>query len=606
MALAVFRRMRHRCRLRACTARVALVKAIAGGLLVGISIGPACALAQRPFASATDSNAAASPAAQRHLIRGVTQAMLGDPESAVAHLERALNRSPQHPALLQALADAHAARGELATALFYARRARTQGGHRPYYHRRLAELQRAADETPAALQTYRALVDRFPAYRPGYRALASLQDALGRPQAALNTYASLQDRGAPLSTAVHRRLLRLYRAVGERAGVERTLRTLRDRRPSVQTYRRQLAALYSDTGRSGKALDLLAPLARRHPADSALQKQVEQLVRRTDTASPSAGRATALSAAAPQSSSSVSALLGRARALSDSASGAARPDSARLRRATSLLRSVLDRAPGTIAAWSLLARVQRQRGEFAAAGQSLRTSLDKDPRDAGRWTRAAAAYAQVPRYETATAIAEEGLLLFPGHAPLARIAGRLHLHAGRPRNARAHFRTALRQVEASTQPERAAALRAGLGLAHTHLGETAAADSAFRAARSRAAPPPPVVLRRHAYSLALRGTELERALRLAQRAVAQSPESSLFLDTLGWIQFQRGDLPAARRRLQSALDEGRPSARVLEHYGTLQDALGNDETARTYWKQALEQAPDRTSVRQHLEASSAP
>jgi Flp pilus assembly protein TadD len=199
-------------------------------------------------------------------------------------------------------------------------------------------------------------------------------------------------------------------------------------------------------------------------------------------------------------------------------------------------------------------------------------------------------------------VAEEGLLLFPGNPALARAAARARLRSGDHERALDHFQRALdlRQNNDASPPAGAAPLKAGLGLAYTHLDRPEEADMAFEAARN-AAPNHPEVLRRLAYSLALRDTHLDRALDLARRAVDQSPDTPRYLDTLGWVYFRRGDLEAARRHLREALELGPPSARLLEHYGDVQHAQGNDATARKYWNKALDRAPERSSLQKKLE-----
>lgn len=539
------------------------------------------------------------PRVQTHLVKGVTQAQLGDYEEAILYLKTALEWAPDEPPLLQALADAHAAQGDYATALFYARRAHKHGKERPYYHHRLAELQREADQPQAALQTYEELVTQFPENKRAYRALADLQATLGRPTAALQTYRTLLKHTARPSVTVYKRMLALYRQTGDSQGITETLRALVDRRPNRRKYQRLLGEHYAKEGRPEKALDLLPPLAEQRPDDAALQRQVRQLSRETGraTASPSDDEASP-----PAKALSADQLVHRAESRVNAATASSPPDSTALRTAKDLLRRALDRAPTHVTALTLLARVHRAEGTPREAGRVLERALEDHPRDPDRWAQATDAYLTAHRYENAASVAEEGLLLFPGNETLARAAAQARLRSGDHERALDHFQRALdlRKNNDAAAPADTAPLKAGLGLAYTHLDHPEDADAAFDAARD-AAPTHPEVLRRLAYSLALRDTQLDRALDLARRAVDQSPDSPRCLHTLGWVHFRRGDLTAARRHLREALELGPPSARLLEHYGDVQHALGNDATARDYWQKALDQAPDRGSLQKKLE-----
>ncbi len=49
-----------------------------------------------------------------------------------------------------------------------------------------------------------------------------------------------------------------------------------------------------------------------------------------------------------------------------------------------------------------------------------------------------------------------------------------------------------------------------------------------------------------AYLLAEDGQELDLALALISRALAQVPDDPSYLDTLGWVQYRRGRLPGSR------------------------------------------------------------
>jgi tetratricopeptide (TPR) repeat protein len=569
-------------------------------LCAGLFGGIVCAegvAAPRPASPPADTTD--NPQIQKYLIQGTTEAQLGDYREAILYFKTALDEAPNEPALLQALADAHEAQGDVATALFYARQARTHGTERPYYYHRLAELQQEAGDPQAALQTYQNLLSRFPENGAAYRAFAALQADLGRPEAALDTYNTLLQRVDRPSVAVYRKMLALYRRTGDADGIEKTLRILTERRPNNRTYRRRLGEHYAEENRSERALDLLAPLARQQPADAALQQRVRRLSQETGRATGSRP-ADASSPSMKPGTMTTEQLVQKARSAYDEAlSSSAAPDSTRLRRAEALLQHALDRAAPPVAALSLRARIHRQKGEYRAAGQVLERALDKNPRDADRWTRAASAYRRAKEYKKAASVSEEGLLLFPGHAPLARTAAFARLRSGSPKRALDHFRKALDLFDDAASRAETAVLRAGLGLAYTHLDRPTDAAEAFEAARAPV-PTPPAVLRSHAYSLALRSTDLDRALKMARRAVEQSPSDPLFLDTLGWVYFKRENLEAARRHLQRALDAGLPSARLLEHSGDVQHALGNDAAARTYWQKARERAPDRSSLRKKL------
>ncbi|WP_263788687.1 tetratricopeptide repeat protein [Salinibacter grassmerensis] len=545
-----------------------------------------------PSADTTD------PRAQRLLIRGTTEAQLGDHEEAISHFEAALERVPRSPVLLQALADAYEAQGDRSTALFYARQAQTQGASRPSFGRRLAEVQRAAGDPAAALRTYQQLLNQFPDFNDAYRARASIQAEMGRTKDAIQSYETYLSRTNSPPIDVYRRLLSLYRETDNADGIETTLRALVDRRPNVYAYQRRLGEYYADEGRPQKALALLAPLGRQLPDDDALRRQVQQLARQT-------GQTIALSARRAQSDSTRSqktapdAPLRRARSMYDEARASSPPDTALLRTAAGLLQEVLDRSPGAEAALSLRAQLYRAWGRPEKAGRAMERLLDLDPRTPSRWVRTAKTYQRAHLHAHAAEVAEEGFLLFPGHVALARTAAFSRLRAGDFAEARSHFQDALSLLGDSTGGGEEAVLHAGLSLANSRLGRPQEADDALRKARILA-PDSPRVLRLCARSLAHRDERLDQALSLAEQAVEYAPNSPSAHHVLGQVHVRRSEPEAARRHLRIALDTGTPTATLLERLGDVEKALGNDAAAQTYWQRAADRTPDRSSLREKL------
>lgn len=115
-----------------------------------------------------------------------------------------------------------------------------------------------------------------------------------------------------------------------------------------------------------------------------------------------------------------------------------------------------------------------------------------------------------------------------------------------------------------------------------------------------------VTLNDLAYLLADSLAEPERALLLAHRAAAQAPGNARVLDTLGWAKYHAGELEAAQRALERAL-ELEPLAEAHLHLGLVHLALGREREARRQLELAVvvAEASNNRAVRseamQHLE-----
>ena len=111
---------------------------------------------------------------------------------------------------------------------------------------------------------------------------------------------------------------------------------------------------------------------------------------------------------------------------------------------------------------------------------------------------------------------------------------------------------------------------------------------AWYAARTRARPWDPEAMNNQAYQLALAGEQLPLAKKLAEQAVAARPVAAYF-DTLGWVHYRRGQLPAAREWLEKALARD-SEPEIAAHLGEVLWAAGEKARAEMVWRAGLAEA----------------
>jgi tetratricopeptide (TPR) repeat protein len=529
--------------------------------------------------------------AERIFVRGMTRAYLDDHEAALRFYQEALRLTPNRPAILSAVAASHAALDDVPTAIFYAEQARALDPSNVYYHRQVAELYARSGDVARAAAAYDTLLAGHPDDTQALLALARLQTARGRLEDALEVFERLRARTGD-APEVLAQMLRLYSRLGDRAGMEETLRTLIRLTPDV-AYRRMLGELYVREGRLDDAAALYEALLEDDPSDVETLLALSDLYRRTGRT----GRADSLlDRSMRDEHATADQILARAapfleRADADPAAAAA---------ARRLLQRALAREPRHFEALRALGELLFETGDYAEAGARLSEALRRNPRDPALWTRAATAALFAGRPLRAAEIADEGLILFPGHVDLLRAAALGYLDAYRNEDALARFEEALDFLDEAPDGEARlrADLLAGLGMIYTRRRDFHAADSLY--ARALAVDPDhAVALNNLAYSLAERGLDLDRALDLARRALGLAPENPSFMDTLGWVYLQRDDLENAEKWLGQAAGGG--GALALEHYGDLQARLGRLDAAREYWQRAFERRPESAALRSKLE-----
>jgi tetratricopeptide (TPR) repeat protein len=88
------------------------------------------------------------------------------------------------------------------------------------------------------------------------------------------------------------------------------------------------------------------------------------------------------------------------------------------------------------------------------------------------------------------------------------------------------------------------------------------------------------------YMMAERGENLDEAEKLIRRALAIKPRDGFYLDSLGWVWFQRGDLQKAQQFLEQALELEPEEGVILEHLGDVWARKGDHQKALQYYERA--------------------
>lgn len=162
--------------------------------------------------------------------------------------------------------------------------------------------------------------------------------------------------------------------------------------------------------------------------------------------------------------------------------------------------------------------------------------------------------------------------------------GQLYLAAHRPGDALPPLRRA-----AAADPPRAEALDA-LAVALQQTGNPGEA----RALHQRAielAPNDAGLLNNFAFFLAETGTDLDKALELAQRAVRQNPEQVSFIDTLGWVYWKQGKTDSALQTFRAVVQRDPKTPEYRYHLGLALLRTGDRAGARQEFSAALELSP---------------
>jgi tetratricopeptide (TPR) repeat protein len=295
------------------------------------------------------------------------------------------------------------------------------------------------------------------------------------------------------------------------------------------------------------------------------------------------------------------------------------------------LRRVIDDQPGySEAAW-LLATALEQTEQSDAAIEVLRVALQYNPtffrgqlrvaelnEKLGRWDEAASSYARAQRLNARMAAdltpRRAAALINAGKAAAARdllkepastaeadsLVLYLYALAQRQTNDLAGAEaTAKRLRDAAPTDPRGMYVLAQILEAK---GDIAGAESSLRELLARD-PKDATALNYLGYMFAERGSRLDEAVDLVQRALRIEPDNPSFLDSLGWAYFQQGRLDLADRPLTDAAAKLPNNSVVQDHLGDLRFKQGRYPDAVAAWERSLAgdgESIDRAAIERKL------
>jgi len=107
----------------------------------------------------------------------------------------------------------------------------------------------------------------------------------------------------------------------------------------------------------------------------------------------------------------------------------------------------------------------------------------------------------------------------------------------------------------------------------------------------------PLVLNYLGYSWIDRGENLEKGLKMIEKAVELRPEDGYIVDSLGWAHYRMGDYAAAAQYLEKAVELVPEDPTINDHLGDAYWRTGRLAEARYQWRRALQFGPQESEVK---------
>jgi tetratricopeptide (TPR) repeat protein len=107
-------------------------------------------------------------------------------------------------------------------------------------------------------------------------------------------------------------------------------------------------------------------------------------------------------------------------------------------------------------------------------------------------------------------------------------------------------------------------------------------------------------LNNYAYYLAMKKVQLDKALGIIQYAVSMQPNNAIYLDTFGFVLFQKKQYQNALVQFEIAAGILKTDQEIWEHLGDTYFMLGNEAKALECWNKALTLNPAHSKLKEKI------
>src|SRR5262249_36133670 len=98
------------------------------------------------------------------------------------------------------------------------------------------------------------------------------------------------------------------------------------------------------------------------------------------------------------------------------------------------------------------------------------------------------------------------------------------------------------------------------------------------------------------YTYADMGVHLDEAEHLIRRALELQPNDGIYIDSLGWVYYQRGEYKRAVEQLERAVELAGEDPTIVEHLGDAYQRLGRSDAAVRLYRDALMRSKESSQI----------
>jgi tetratricopeptide (TPR) repeat protein len=523
-------------------------------------------------------------AARNLYVQGIAAFEMEDYNQALDLLTMAYIKLPEHAGVNYAMADAYMMTGDFTNAAYYGKRAVNLESDNKYYHLKLAEIHFRAGQAQQVIEALKVAAKAVPNDPEILFFLASTYSDEGNYKESNAIYGQLIERQGP-DVQIEYQRYRNYLAMEDEQGAIESLERIFELDPANPAILQSLGTQYLERGETEKALEIYEKALETNPTQPEIKMALADLYIRQNQwdevgdllmdvmRDPTVQR---------RSKADLVQFL-MANFVRD-------PDNEPLRKQTA---KVIDyysqQNPDDAAAQALAADFYLSTADYDSALIRLRETIRLMPENEPAWRQLIQLLYTQSEFDAIIDMKDEAEAAVPEDAFVRFFIGSAYSLNGDNENA-------VTWLKLSTQaPARGEFKSAVWGTLGDALYSSNRFNEAWQAYEEslKLDPDNATALNNYAYYLSVQGTQLEKAIEMSKKSLEFEPENASFLDTLGWIYFQKGQYNEALTYIRKAVEVGGVSATVYEHLGDVYYKLGNDDAAQEWWGKAFDSDPSR-------------
>lgn len=513
--------------------------------------------------------------AETSFIEGMKFFIAEDYKKATTIFKEVIEKQDDDAGVYFMLAKAQAAQKEIPAAILSAEKALEKDNSNKFYCKFLAELYIQQNNLKKAVELYQSLAKQYPLDVDNYLDLSNIYIQQGNYSAALKVYDEIE-KAIGVSEDISRQKQLIYLQQNNVDEAVKEGKKLIDSEPLEPDYVIQQAQLLISNQRYNEAIGLLekALVQNKNFADAHIL--LAEIYRIKGEPEKSANELNLAFTSKELSTDIKLKLLA-------SYSAVAQNDKNSIDNVITLAKQLIEQSPDNARTYLILGDMYKLKNQLKEARDAYAKSTEFDKSVFEVWVAIIELDNSLNDHKSMAKYAAQATEYFPNQAVLWYHSGFANFQI-RDLN-EASFALEEAQNLAFSNKELLVAINSLLGDVYNEQKNYKKSAETYEAVL-KTDPTNEHVLNNYSYYLAMRKDNLDRAKELSGKLVEKFPNNASYLDTHGWVLYQRKEYDAAKTFIEKAASVAGASGTVIEHYGDVLFQLGKKEDAIEQWKKA--------------------